>query len=545
VRLRIDIGTGADVLGVFGTLLVNRGTAMTTTPQHDALQHSTRRRFLGSALATGAGSLAVALLAACGGAVSTTANATTALVAVTTTSTTTSAPVTATVAPTTSTSAGAATAVATTAPVATTTSPATSAASGTVASSSASGAAPAAKVTTLTYCAPDSPGRYDAERAIYADFTKANPGVQVEIVSPGASWTGVEEKVKTSIAGGDPLSFYQNGWGFWFDVQSALLELTPLLARDKIDPHTTFVPTAIDFFTLNGKIWGLPLVGISVDALAYNVDMFNAAGIAPLPTNPDDTSFTMDRFLEYAQKLTKANPLQFGFGGTVGGGEIDGIERPTYFGGGPWDDAVSKALLDQPPALQGLQFFKDLRDKYHVQPNADQVKAIGAKGNIFTSTKIGMQVIYGYIPKLSFQWAIVPLPHTSSKNTAGRAYPQTLQATKTPVSDQTWTLFKWLTLPANAARFPLTAHYAVSPVVGASGPAVQAYKDQVGVDPAAFQAMADRSGFEAGGMYRYPGWITVNKWMDDNFKNFDSGTQSASDYGKAATDFINANLLKG
>ena len=521
---------------------------MTLPPRQVTSIPSTRRRFLGGTLASGAAGLAVTLLAACGGAVTATTGTSSAPVTSSAAIASTSAPVStaatsaaATSAPVTATSTAS---PASSASVATTASPATSAVSSTTASASASGAAPAGKGVTLTYCAPDSPGRYDAERAIYADFTKANPGIQVEIVS-AASWTAVEEKVKTSIAGGDPLSFYQNGWGFWFDVQPALMELTPLLARDKIDPHTAFVPTAVDFFTLNGKIWGLPLVGISVDALAYNADLFDAAGLPHPPTNPDDPSFTMDTFLQYAQKLTKADSLQFGFGGTIGGGETDGIERPTYFGGGPWDDTAHKALMDQPPALQGLQFFKDLRDKYHVQPTSDQVKAIGAKGDVFTSGKIGMQVIYGYVPKLNFTWAIAPLPHTSSKNTAGRAYPQTLQATKTPVSDQTWTLFKWLTVPANAARFPLTAHYAVSPVTGASGLAVQAYKDQVGVDPAAFQAMADRSGFEAGGMYRYPGWITVNKWMDDNFKNFDTGKQSATDYGKAVTDFINANLMKG
>jgi len=131
---------------------------------------------------------------------------------------------------------------------------------------------------------------------------------------------------------------------------------------------------------------------------------------------------------------------------------------------------------------------------------ADQVKAIGAHGDVFTSGKIGMQVIYGYVPKLTFKWAIVPLPHSAPKNISGRAYPQTLQATQTPTSEQTWTLFKWMIVPANAARFPLSAHYAVSPVVGASDLAKKAYLDQVGVDPSAFQAMADRAGLEAGGV---------------------------------------------
>jgi multiple sugar transport system substrate-binding protein len=498
----------------------------------------TRRTLLRTG-AAGVGALAGgALLAACGasGSAVSTGAATTALAPTTTTAVSS-------VAPKTTASAAAAPTSSAAAAVQTASSTATSTSTSVVASVSA----PGTKGVTLTYCSPDSPGRYAAENAIFDGFTKANPNISVQIVSPGASWTNVEEKLKTSIAAGTPLNFYQNGWGFWFDVEPALMDLTPLLARDKIDPMKAFVPSAVEFFTLNGKIWGLPLVGISVDALAYNQDLFDAAGLPHLPTNPDDPSFTMDKFLEYAQKLTKVDQLHFGFGGSVGGGEIDGIERPTYFGGAPWDDTSHKALLDQPPAIAGLQFFKDLRDKYQVQPNAQQVQAIGApKGqNIFTSGKIGMQVIYGYIPKLTFTWAIAPLPHSASKNVSGRAYPQTLQATKTALSEQTWKLFTWLIIPTNAAHFPLSAHYAVSPVIGASDLAVQAYKDQVGVDPAAFQAMAEHAGLEAAGMYRYPGWNTVNKWMDDNFPNFDNGKESASDYGKTATAFINANLVKG
>lgn len=64
---------------------------------------------------------------------------------------------------------------------------------------------------------------------------------------------------------------------------------------------------------------------------------------------------------------------------------------------------------------------------------------------------------------------------------------------QTPLTKQTWTLLKWLSVPAHAARFPLSAHYAVSPALGASDLAVTTYKEQIGVDPAAFQQMAQRS----------------------------------------------------
>ena len=503
-----------------------------------------RRQLLRGTVTTVGGLAGLALLAACGGAASgpggATAQATTSTVAASA-----SATVATTSASTASASATTSTAAAvTTASVAATGAPTTSAATSTVAPTSSSVASSVqAKGVTLTYVSPDTPGRFDVERAIFAAFTKDNPGIAVEIVSGSASWGNVEEKLKASIAGGQPINLFQNGWGYWSDVQAAIMEFTSYMARDKLDPQQIFVPLAVRYFTQDGKLWALPVVGISIDALAYNQDLLDAAGITAPSADPDDATWTMDKFLEYAQKLTKADQLQFGFGGSPGGDDTGGQERPTYFGLWPWDDQARQWRMAEAPGVQGLQFFKDLRDKYQVQPNATQVKSIGAKGNIFTSGKIGMQVIYGYIPKLNFRWGIAPLPHAAPKSISGRQYAQALQATKTPLSEQTWTLGKWLMVPAHAAQFPLSAHYAVSPVIGASAPAIATYKEQIGVDPSAFQAMTTHSDPQV--QERYAGWNNVSDWMGKNFPLFDQGKLTAADYAKAATDYINANLLKG
>ncbi len=383
------------------------------------------------------------------------------------------------------------------------------------------------------------------EGALFADFTKAHPDITVELVGGAAGWGAAEEKLKASLAAGAPINVYQNGGWAWYDVQSALIDFTGLLARDHLDPLKIFMAQTVSAYTIQGKLGGLALVGISQDALAYNQDLFDTAGLAHPPLDPNDASWTMEKFLEYAEKLTQPDKLVFGFGGTVSGdGNIGGITGGTYFGQGPWDDKTQKAQMDQPGAIQGLQFFKDLRDKYKVQPNSDQVKSIGAKGNIFTSGKIGMQVIYGYIPKQTFRWAIGALPHTGSQNVSGRQHAQALQATKTARSEQTWTLMKWLMVPANAARFPLSAQYAVSPVLDASDLAAKTFQQDVGVDPQAFSLMAQHSREPGWGMRNYPGWDTVLNWLTSNFPNFDQGKQSATDYGRTATDYINANLLK-
>jgi multiple sugar transport system substrate-binding protein len=479
----------------------------------------------------------IGALAACGGTAATTGTATVG------SATTSAAPATTSAAPT------AASATATTASPATssaataTTSRATSAAAAPSSSAAASSSvAVVGTKATLTFVAPS--GRSEVDQAIFADFTREQPDIAVEFVAGTSSWTAVEEKVKTSIAGGTPVNIYENGWGYWADIQSSIVGFTSYLARDKMDPQKTFIPLAIDYFTQGGTLWAMPLVGISVDALAYNQDLFDATGLTYPPGDPTDASWTMETFLEYAQKLTKEDTLQFGFGGSPGGDDTGGQERPTYFGQWPWDDKAQKSMMGQPKAVEGLQFFKDLRDKYKVQPTSDQLKTIGApKGqDVFTSGKIGMQVIYGYIPRLPFRWAIVPLPHNGGTNVSGRQYSQPLQATMTALSDQTWTLLKWLTVPAHAARLPLAAHYAVSPVIGASALAISTYKEQIGVDPTAFQQMADRSDPQV--QERYLGWTEVSTWMGKNFPLFDQGKLSAADYGKAATDFINANLVK-
>lgn len=392
------------------------------------------------------------------------------------------------------------------------------------------------------YMSPDDTGRHDAETPIFADFAKANPGISVEIVSGGASWDTVQTKLKTSIAGNVPINVFQNGWGSWGDFEAALMELTSLFARDKMDPYKLLTRPAVDTFLDQGKLWGFGLVGVSQDGLAFNQDLFDAAGLPHPPVDPTDQSWTMERFLESAQKLTKADQLQFGFGGSLAGFDTGGMTRGTFFGQGPWDDTVQQAQMDKPGMLQGLQYWKDIRDKYKVQPTSDQAKSIGAKGDIFTSGKIGMQVVYGYIPKQTFNWGLVALPHDGSDNISGRGYSMPLMATKTAAAEQTWTLLKWTLGSANAARFPETAHYAISPVLGASDQAKQAFKDKVGVDPTAYELMAQHSHVSAWGMLKYKGFSKVSDWLTNAFKPFDTGTQSTSDYAKGANDYINANL---
>jgi hypothetical protein len=88
---------------------------------------------------------------------------------------------------------------------------ATSAATTTVAATPSSSTGVAGKQVTIVYVSPDDPGRHEVEQAIFADFTKANPGITVQVTSGGASWTTEQQKLTASIAGGESPNCYVIG----------------------------------------------------------------------------------------------------------------------------------------------------------------------------------------------------------------------------------------------------------------------------------------------------------------------------------------------
>lgn len=75
------------------------------------------------------------------------------------------------------------------------------------------------------------------------------------------------------------------------------LDLTPLLARDKLDLVKMFGPMATGYY-IDGKPYSFP-TKIDQYGLVLNKSMFDAAGI-PIPT-----SWTLDEFRAVAKKLTK------------------------------------------------------------------------------------------------------------------------------------------------------------------------------------------------------------------------------------------------
>jgi ABC-type glycerol-3-phosphate transport system substrate-binding protein len=382
-----------------------------------------------------------------------------------------------------------------------------------------------------------SPAAEDLLRKLFADHNQEEPAVQVNIELVESA--DVLPKLTTRAAGGQAQDFVESGGFAWVGLaqSGAFTELTPLFKRDKVDTKL-FLPEALNINSKDGKIWGWPS-SVSADAVAFNMDLFDAAGLKYPPVNQDDKDWTMEKFLDYAQKLTRGRE-QFGSGGALA---LDFWTAGTYFGQQPWDDAAKKALMNTPGYIRGLQYGLDLRDKFRVVPTADEVNTImgGQKGPSFISGKIGMVLVGPFvITKPPFRWGLATLPYSGTgRNIAGRQWSHGLfmGAIPTDRKEGVWRVFKWLLKPENAGRYVVQNGHAVSALAkGGSDYPQQYYQQQSGADAKAYLLSAQYSHASGWGMLNWPKYNDVDAQHQPLWADLVGGRISPGDYAQRAAD---------
>lgn len=170
---------------------------------------------------------------------------------------------------------------------------------------------------------------------------------------------------------------------FW--AKGALLPLNPFLERDPTFHLDHFFPEAAHRFTVNDQVYAVPRDTAPFACVFYNKRLFDEAHL-PYPTD----EWTLPDLLRIAQRLTKREDdrvVQYGFYGwawqnfvyAFGGKLVDDLAHPT------------RCLLDDPKAIDGLQFYADLMNKHHVAPTPVTLGnlAMGAP-QLFMSQRVAM-----------------------------------------------------------------------------------------------------------------------------------------------------------
>jgi multiple sugar transport system substrate-binding protein len=287
----------------------------------------------------------------------------------------------------------------------------------------------------------------EAKLQVLKLFEDKYPGIKTSLDNAPPNYN---DKLQSMVAGGTPPDV------FWFNPALFLqytrrgffLDLTPLIRRDRYD-LSDFPEKAIEQYSWEGKHWGMPK-DFPTRGMFFNVALFDQAGIAHPPGNYTDQSWTWDRFLDAALRLSRERGGVSYFGFASG----TGFRQWTPWVHGNGGEFVSKdcseCLLHEPPALEALQFLQDLRLKHRVWA----LPADAQQGATFEQGRVGMTegappTVGNYRRQIQgFEWDATHVPRGKNGRYAasGGGTGQGIAA-GTRYPDEAWELLKFLLSP--------------------------------------------------------------------------------------------------
>ena len=257
----------------------------------------------------------------------------------------------------------------------------------------------------LYFFGPDDPQTISLPFVI-EQFQKKYPKAAFEQSSTNGTTSNVMEKYVSMISAGTAPDVAAVNPQFIEPLRAkgALADLTPYVKRDSksFQPEDFNEPTLVRAIR-NGKWTALPLQ-MGLWFLFYNTTALSQAGLG----KPDAT-WTWDKLMEAARTVRgrDANNL--------------GMTQPPYElpvrdnGGDILSPDEKKCILDQPPALEAIQWMGDLRQRQRVVPDPSETGGQAVRA-LFDSGRYAFHIgdpgfLSGTLrAKLAFSWDIAIVP---------------------------------------------------------------------------------------------------------------------------------------
>lgn len=300
---------------------------------------------------------------------------------------------------------------------------------------------------TLTLAMYAEPSRTPIQKAMMAAFTRKYPNIRLNTFV--ADFNTYYTKMNTNIAAGTvPDVFMMSGAYFYNMVMKGVVKELDSYIKD------AGLNLARDYFTesanqmYQGKTYAIP-GEIDILALAYNKDLFDAAGVR-YPTN----SWTWQDIVNAALKLTKKDKKgvqNYGFYSFNSSQELWG-DLVKENGGSFLTPDLRHGALDTPQAIKAIQFAVDLIYKYKVSPTPQGVSSlpgyIQSGGSPFLTGRLAMKFQGNYEMTLltaikNFRWDVVLMPREKIQTGLGWTQAWCMSA-NTPHPDEAWTLLHFL-----------------------------------------------------------------------------------------------------
>ena len=310
---------------------------------------------------------------------------------------------------------------------------------------------------TLTYYFGANPAEAQTRQQVFNQFMAANPDIKIVNQLDGVNHL---QKFNTEVAGGKPPDITMS-WELDYSPyakRGVLMDLNQFIKHDSQFQEQVLsqeYPAVLDMFSLNGHLYVLP-EQVTDTVLFYNKDHVAAAGLK-MPTSWDDASWTWDKFLSYAQKLTQkrgSRVTRYGYA-EMWYWPLTACNVIAAANGGNWfpqavhPKAGSSNLADANIA-QAIQWYADLTNKYNVSAPF-QALTTDAGWQQFMTGRVSMGIVgHWFYPAfagtkgLKFDVAPIPIgPHGDrySRTNLGGTGISIMAKTKYP--EQCWRFVKY------------------------------------------------------------------------------------------------------
>ncbi|HET7560559.1 MAG TPA: extracellular solute-binding protein [Limnochordia bacterium] len=317
----------------------------------------------------------------------------------------------------------------------------------------------------ITYYHRSDQTEADWAKAVIQRFNASHPDIVVKDLPSGTGGGSdyVEHLTALRASGESPDVFYGSTDKLGFIINGWALDLSALINRDRSElALDQFFNGSWEPLTKGGKVYGVPLT-LTPQLLYYNKDMFRASGLALLPTDWNDTTWTWDVFLADSKKLTQQK--------TDGGykqlaltqaTESNLPDVPWMFGGDFFPaDAYKTSFADHSTFTrqENIDAYTALQDYYARYAAAGPDKGIDAWSG-FQNGQVAMDWIGAWKMNtylvaagsggMKFAWGIAPTPLVL--NRANTRWDDPLYvASDTKHVEAAWSFVKYATGPEGQA----------------------------------------------------------------------------------------------
>ncbi|HEV2122524.1 MAG TPA: sugar ABC transporter substrate-binding protein, partial [Chloroflexota bacterium] len=276
-------------------------------------------------------------------------------------------------------------------------------------------------------------------------FNQEHPQIQIEIDHQAQSaWL---EKFKTMVVSGTPLdsAFANDSNAVPFARDGLTENLESYIAKQKDFKEADFYEGSWFAMKYQGKRYGLPWDS-GAYAVYYNMDLFDAAGV---PYPDPKKRMTWDELLTLAQRLTldsngrrpneggfdPAQVKQHGFSTST----TWGLAHYVHSNGGEMLTNNGKVMLDQPAAMEAMQWMADLRTKHFVWsgPKFTPPQPIGFRNNNLAMDHNGAWQIGRFATDVK-RVGVAPAPFKKNQTSSGH-YSPLVMTKHSQNKDAAWT----------------------------------------------------------------------------------------------------------